>query len=366
MKKPIFLTIFPLATNIELAKEVGYIPYLMFKNHGFDAYVLTYENGNYPILEKELSGLKLKFLSQRFKNQYINILLYILKNYNKIDVIHLFHFSLFQVFIIWIFKILKKNNGKAYIKLDANQTIKKVSYLGLRGYVLSFLIKKVDLISSETKEITEFLNSNNTLKTLVTYIPNGIMLPSQKILISKKSQFLTVGRLDDPGKAVWIQIEAFKQFVLNNRLSDWRFLLVGPYGDEFRNNFDQYLFDNPILKDRINLIGPIYDREKLNLYYAESKIFLFSSLSESFGFVYLEALYGNCDIISTPIPSGIEITDNGRYASFYNFNDSTMLAKLMEERVMVDKILDSQHYVVENFNCKILVDKIYLNLSKYK
>lgn len=362
MNNKTFVTIFPPAENIHLIKEIGMIPYLMFKNHKYESYVASYDNGPYPYLENELKGLKMTFIERKSKSEFLNILLYIIENLGKIDAIQFIHFSLSKLFLIFIFKMLKNRNAKSYIKLDANQFLKDKSYHGLKKLIVRFLMKYVDFISAETKEISNYLNTVDFFGKDVAYIPNGILRRTDKDeSIEKINQIITVGRLDDPIKSISTQVEAFKLYIENHPDSTWIFKLVGAYDTDFENYFIKTVQQNPFLNDKLFLEGPVYDREKLYQYYKESKLFLMSSLSESFGFVYLEALYHNCFVISTPILSAFEITNYGEFGDFYEFNDSENLAVLIDRNVTEyeNKSIHSRSYILREYDWNTIVEKIY-------
>lgn len=362
MKKKTFVTIFPPAENIHLIKEIGMIPYLMFKNYGFDSYVASYNNGPYSYLENEVKGLKMFFITKKSNSEFLNILLFILKNSGKIDTIQFIHFSLAKLFLIFIFKILKKGDAKSYIKLDANQFLKDKSYSGIKKILVVYLMRYVDLISAETKEITSYLNNVDFFGKHVSYIPNGI-LPTcyEPQDVEKINQIITVGRLDDPIKSIHIQVEAFKLFIRKNPNSAWVFKLIGSFTPDFENYLIRTVQQNPSLNNKIFLEGPVYDREKLYQYYRESKLFLMSSLTESFGFVYLEALNYNCFVISTPIPSAFEITNYGEFGDFYEFNDYENLAMLINLNVLKyeNELIHSRSYILRKYDWNIIVEKIY-------
>lgn len=366
MKKKTFVTIFPETSNIQLIKEVGMIPYLMSENYNYNSTIATYDNGDYSYLKTEVKGLKIEFIKKYFSNEFLNVLIFLLKSYKRIDVIHLFHFSISKLFLIFLFKKLKKNGAKSYIKLDANQFLKDNNYKGFKRRIVFFLMKNVDLVSAETKELTSYLNKVNFFGKEVKYVPNGI-LPIEMFddRAAKINQLITVGRLDDDNKAVNIQIEGFRLYVVKNPDTDWVMKLIGPYNQKFADYFNELLSNFPYLNEKIYLIGPIYHREILFNYYKESKVFLMSSLSESFGFVYLEALYFNCFVISTPIPSAFEITNYGEHGIFYEFNDSIHLSEVLTKNLvhLSCKKIDSNDYILENYNWNKIVSDINQNLN---
>ena len=64
-QKPTFVTIFTDTENFHLVKDVGQLPYFMFKTQGYDAELISYKkNEEYPNLNNEVKGLKMKFIFQ--------------------------------------------------------------------------------------------------------------------------------------------------------------------------------------------------------------------------------------------------------------------------------------------------------------
>ena len=69
--KPSFATFFPECENIHLTKDVGMIPYVMHRDMRYDAILISYRNGDYPYLDSEVPGLKMRFMKKgwsRFRN----------------------------------------------------------------------------------------------------------------------------------------------------------------------------------------------------------------------------------------------------------------------------------------------------------
>ena len=59
-----YVYLFLKTQNIHLIKESGMIPLYFHKNFNFNSTILTYENGEYPFLEKHCPGLILKFIKK--------------------------------------------------------------------------------------------------------------------------------------------------------------------------------------------------------------------------------------------------------------------------------------------------------------
>ncbi|MGV0956040.1 glycosyltransferase [Empedobacter falsenii] len=367
MKKKVFVTVFPPAENIHLVKDVGMIPYLLHKNHNYDSYVACYNNDVYKYLDTDVVGLKINFIKKRFNNDFVNIMI-MLFTFKKIDIIQFYHFSMSKLLICFFFKIMTFGKGKTYIKLDANEKIFEIQYRGLKKILNRVFVKCVDLLSAETQIITDRLNVDNILDKKVEFIPNGFFQKKDlRILSIKKEQCITVANLYDSRKSSITLVKGFALFCKQNPLTNLEFILVGKFDEDFSIKFNDVLDKYPEAKNKMFLRGPIYDRKELVKLYKESKLFLFSSLTESFGFVYLEALANCCYVISTPlIPCG-EISNNWKFASHFDFENYEELSKLLQETIENSKIQEivvkGQDYVYDKYYWPKIVEKIINRLN---
>ena len=97
-----------------------------------------------------------------------------------------------------------------------------------------------------------------------------------------------------------------------NIVNNYQFIFIGPIEKEFQSTIDRFYIDNPKLKNSVKFLGMIEDRNELYRWYSKSKIFCLTSIEESFGFVLIEAMAYKNFLITTPISSANEITDNER------------------------------------------------------
>lgn len=362
MKKKIFVTIFPPAENIHLVKDVGMIPFLLWKNHNYSSYVACYENGDYPFLSTEVSGLKIDFLKKRFSNEFLNILFYIFKNYKKIYAIQLFHFSISKLILILIFKILKLGRGKSFIKLDANEKILKLNYSKIKRFFVSKLIKSVDFVTVETKLYQIDLNTDNRLGKQVLLIPNGYY-PQITNFRKKKNIFLFVGRVGDPNKAVDILLNAFADFC--NKDLSWELNIIGEIDPLFDDFIVTFLKKFPDIASKIKLIGSINNRKELRDYFVDASFLIVPSYSEGFPLVFPEAINAKTIILaSDSFSSSADATCNERFGGIFNVGSSKNLSEKMLQLVKNKICTDDEdyNYFREKFNWENIVDKISLLL----
>lgn len=366
---PKFLTIFPNAENVHLIKDIGMIPFVLHKEYGYVSTIASYNNGTYPYLDAELKGLKQVFIERKFKNEKLNVCLFILLNFKKFDTIQCYHISINSIVYLLFFKFLKSitfSRGLTYLKFDANDSIKgkKISKK------IIFLLKKIKILSVETKTLHSYLNNDSLLKGFISYVPSGYYNFGESKIVDfscKENLIITVGRIGNKEKSNEVLLTAFADFAKKN--DSWKLELVGPIEDEFHFYIENYFKENPGLRSRVVFSGNITDREVLQEKYRKAKIFVLTSKSESFGIVLVEAIANGCFLFSTNFSSAKDITDNGRYGILFDYGDTEMLSqKILEvinnEEKLKEKCLDIQNFAFNNFSWKKICGDIDLILNK--
>ncbi len=140
--------------NVNLVKDMGMIPYKLYENYGCNSTVVTFKNGEYPYLNKEVKGLNIEFVENKFNSYTIDGGLYLLKNSKKIDFLQIFHVTLSSFVYAYIYKHIQKK-GKLYLKLDSShKLVERID--GLNGFakkILRCFFNKVDYISIEQDQL---------------------------------------------------------------------------------------------------------------------------------------------------------------------------------------------------------------------
>jgi len=366
-----FLTLFPEAENIHLIKDVGMIPYALHRYLDYEGFLACYpsEKG-YNYLDSEVKGLRLIFIKKVTGNITIDGLLFLLFNSRKFDVLQVYHFYGRPIGWTFFFKLLNLGRKvQTYIKLDANLNLINTRFKSFRQKVLLFMARRADLISAETKYIVDKLNKNWPLK--IAYIPNGIEIPSDDKLVryeEKSDEIITVGRISDPGKAVPVLCEAFRMYVERRSDTNVKLKIVGPIDTAFQEYIDCFFNLHPGLSGKVIFVGEVNDRKMLANYYANAKIFVMTSLSEGFAFVYLEALKYGCYILSTDLPVAWDVTDNEQYGRIFPINDTEKLAQLIfdsmdNEALLREKCIPSQEFLRNHFDWEKIAKKIHQSLN---
>jgi len=369
-----FVTLFPGTENIHLVKDVGMIPYIMYKHYGYNSYIITYNNSDYYYLNNEVKGLKIKYLKPYTKNAFIDSLIYLIKESKKINVLHLFHLTKKNFILILIYKIFNRK-GKIYLKLDADYRIKKSFdnqknkiFKKLKIYLVKRLFKFCNIVSIESTSLYKYLNTK--MKNVnIKYVPNGFYDyngNNNKISYDLKENIIcTVGRIGTEQKANEILLQGFR--LAYEKISSYKLLLVGPIEKSFLTYYEEYIKKYPYLSNNIELTGPIYDRDKLYDIYKKTKIFCLTSKWESFAIVLVEALRFGCYIVSTNFDSAYDITNNQKYGTLFNIDNYNELSKIFSnvcnnEKLLKNNVLEAQEYAYKKFYwpniCKTINDSL--------
>ena len=329
-QKPTFVTVFTETENFHLVKDVGQLPYFMYKTEGYDATLISYQNNvEYPFIDQEVNGLKLNFIPNKGRFLYFELgVLYYLFNHSKsIAVLNLFHFKKDHILYLLIYKLVNPK-GKAYIKLDMDILFFKnynaflFSNYRIKNLILkaltSWIFKLTDLFSVETDQAKDYLlNVYPELHNKLICIPNGVdnLYLDKEIPIKafqeKENIILTVGRIGTEQKNTELLLDALKI----TDLKDWKVYILGPNEESFKKYIADFYKEYPQLENKVIFTGNITDRKELFDWYNRSKIFCLSSRYEGFPIAFPEALYFGNYLISSPVSSAEHITSKGKYGT---------------------------------------------------
>ncbi|MDO5851773.1 MAG: glycosyltransferase [Methanobacteriaceae archaeon] len=363
-----YVCIFPGLYNYILTKDVGMIPYILSRNYNYDSKIVTYDNDDYSYLNNTLKedNFKLEYM-ENTGNLTKDVIKYLFRNSKKIDILQIYHLRYFELVKYILFYKLLNKNGQIYLKLDANNSLidflvdRKGLLPSLRRIFTKLLLKPVNIVSIETlRNYDKLLKSNIIKKDQLLYLPNGIK--KREITFKKENIILYVGLIEKKNKSVHILLEAFKQINTN-----WKLILIGKMNNEFKTYLSKYYKQNPLMKEKIEYLGYISDKNELSKYYAKSSIYCSMSKSESFGISLLEAAsYANY-ILATDVGATKDILNKTNYGKIINIDDVTDLKnKLIKTIQNWDNIKEDPYKIKEiidvdfNWNqiCKKLDEKI--------
>lgn len=376
-QKPTFVTVFTETENFHLVKDVGQLPYFMYKTEGYDATLISYKNNvEYPFINNEVNGLKLNFIPNKGRFLYfeLGVLYYLLNNSKSIDVLNLFHFKKDNILYLLIYKLVNPK-GKAYIKLDMDILFFKnfnaflFSNYVLKNFILkaltSWIFKLTDLFSVETDQAKDYLlNVYPELEHKLICNPNGVdnLYLDQEIpvkpFIEKENIILTVGRIGTEQKNTELLLDALKI----TDLKDWKVYILGPIEERFKKKIADFYREYPQLENKVIFTGNITNRKELFDWYNRAKIFCLTSRWESFGIVFTEALYFGNYLITSPISSAAYITNNGKYGTVAKAHTQEFSNAIQNS--IEPGFLSSQRYTEiksfskENFTWPVIVKKL--------
>lgn len=358
--------------NVNLIKDMGMIPYKLYKKFGFDSHVATYDYGNFTYINKEVAGLKLDYVKKITGNFSIDGMLYLFKNSRKIDILHIFHVTISSVIYANIYKLLNPR-GKIYLKLDCSyklpEKINSISNIK-KNFMLNFL-NKIDLISVEEERLYEELKvlfKKNGDKLMV--LPNGVdydFLNDNDIYYDYKKKgniILNVARVGTEEKNTELLLEGFSK-ISEHKLKDWKLVIAGPIEREFNSYIQEYFNKYPNLKDKVIFKGDITDRKEIFKLYEKAKIFCLTSKFESFGIAFIEAASLGDIIVSTDVGIASEIVQEKNGAIIKNHEPeelSRALEKIIDNENLEEICTNTARVCREKFDWNVLINKLHNKL----
>jgi len=380
MAKKKFLTVFNDFEAVHLHKDVGAIPYHLATVCGWRSSLAFFEKREGMAEElagtayaKAVSLVSLGRWSGRFLNA-ARIVKFIATHGMEYDVVHFYHDGVVTLLYALMFKFVRPG-GVVYLKLDMSHLeLQRILEMGTNTvprtlrrlkHILSRLA--VDIYTAETTYTCSRLAGNHYFRGRLHLLPNGFTCngddDSQDGLAGKENIILTVGRLGDPAKYTEVLVDAAS--ALDPKIVDgWKVYFVGPVVNErFRSYAEEAIRRKPHLKDVFVFPGNVEDRGKLYEIYRRSKIFCMTSRWESFGFVYLEAMYFGNYVISSDLPAPRELTQDGAFGSLFPIGDVATLTGLLSD-ALSGKIdvtrggMESQRIVRERYDWRIIVREL--------
>lgn len=343
-------------SNVELIKDCGLIPYLLYKNHGHNVSMVGAEGNDYSNL-KYVEGMKLEFLSD---GEELTKLDYIAKRAKQIDCLILRGCYPSNFNIAGVYKQLNPD-GCIYVGLDANSHwMDRIIWTD--EDFLAFM-DCCDVIATSCTAMQRHLNEKWPWK--IERIFNGFyhfgrgeIRPNFN---EKENTILTVSRLGTQQKMTNMLMEAFAKIA--PALPNWKLRLVGTVEKEFEPYIKQYFRTFPELKDRCIFTGPIQDRDELFEEYLKAKIFaLPSSFEGGTPNVIAEALNAGCAIAITKIDAYEDAINSGKCGMACDLYDIEGFAQILLSLCTNDQLreLSAQAYEhgCTSFNMEQITERL--------
>lgn len=378
MKKNIYL-LFEKLDEVILGKDVFLTPYYIAKKFNLELKIVS-SNKNKSIspIYRGAEIIKKAFKSSR------SILFLMGLEAKKIDNLMLFHLNKKTFYLVLVYKFFNPK-GKVYVKADIDETAlnKKQNFASnkirriVKKKIYIKAIEKIDLITVETKKIYNLITEkgiyNKDISSKLEYLPNGFdeeLLEKMQIDLKKYDEkeniMITVGRIGEVQKNNELLLKSIEEL----DLKEWKILLIGPVNDDFKLKFKEFLFKNPLKKEKVILVGNITDKKELFQYYNRAKVFLLTSNWEGFALVFLEALrFGNY-ILTTDVGGAQEVTNNSEIGKVVEIENAKELRRGLEEIIngeidlkqkMDDSITHSKQFFIweKIINNSKIMEKIF-------
>lgn len=344
-------------TNTELTKDCGLIPFLLYKNHNCDSYMVGLKKDDYIYLDTYVKGMNMDFLSTGSQEEKLE---YILNNGNEIDCLLLRGAYYTNIDIAIAYKKVNPN-GKIYVGLDANSHW--MDRINWDEKEFMKFMDSCDVIATSCRSMQNHLNEKWPWR--IEYIPNGYYnygFEREKPDFNKKENIiLTVSRLGTPPKATDILLESFAKIA--NDIPDWNLRLVGSVAEKFQGYIEEYFTRFPELKERVKFVGLIKDKDKLYNEYLNAKIFALPSMIEGgTPNVISEALTAGCAIAITKIDAWEDAIDCGNCGVASEINDVNGFSEVLLRLVKSDNLEkfsnNAYNYAMRNYNMETVVAKL--------
>ena len=241
-----------------------------------------------------------------------------------------------------------KLGSKIFVTISerANPDFEKLGYWDfLRRKTYNFC----DTLVVQSEEIKNYFKQYVAFPK-IKIIANPIKIRLKKDF-KKEKIILTVGRVDKNKNQEQI-IRSFAR-IKNN---EWKLIVCGdgPLKSELKDLTTRLNIDN-----KVEFTGTVKNIED---YYERASVFAFSSLSEGYPNVLLEAMNHNCACISTDCPTGpgmlIRHNKNGFLIPSGNENlyDSYLQSLIMDEKLRNDFVNNGQK-VLQNYSLESIAPK---------
>lgn len=353
-ERPTYYVVHARATNLELVKDLGFMPHTLGAHYGYDSFLVTYAHDDFA-WRTEIPGARLLFLEKRF-GEVIDVLHFLFKQSPLIDVLHLEHLHRNDTLLFGLMYKLRNSKGILYYKLDASPHIMmalvnrpKTLAASIKTRFLRWMLQtKINLISVEDCNHLQPLREEYPFfANRILHLPNGyhIASPATVPITEKKPWILTSSRIGAYQKASDVLLEAFA--LIKDDCPNWKLLLAGPIEPGFRSFLNDYFSKYPDLRDRVELLGYVTDRTRLSNLYAQAAIFCLPSRWEGFSHAITEAAYFGDYIIATNVGGAKDVLDKTNFGTIVPFDDPSALAIALSDAIQLGSIRHSNTLAVQ-------------------
>lgn len=354
-------------------KELGHNIYLLTKTLGRESEeeisgikVFRYKPRYLPKIESYFPGLawsyfiakKLDFFAKKYKIDIFEFpnwegpgAIYLFKK-NRIPVVVRLHTPFFETLL------LDKKNGK-FLFGD-----RFACWLEKKSCFLS------DCLTSSTYFHGDLIaNTYGIKKERIEIIPLGILAPKLHVLTSrnigrKKLKILYVSRLENR-KGTLMLLQSIPK--VTSVFSDIEFIFVGkdrphaPGNLTFKEYFEKQF---PQYRSQVIFLGYLSE-DKLEKYYSECDIFVVPSFYESFGLIYVEAMFYGKPIVACRAGGIPEVIEDGKTGILVEPNNvqalSDAILTLCENQLLREEMgKNAKNAAFKRFHYMIMAERTAL------
>ena len=329
-----FAVLFDDLQSVHLFKDVGQIPFQMYRHFGYEAEIVCRQNEErYLYLDDALQGLKVVFHNGHPYR-------YLLKEAGNIDVLMLFHVSTETIYRGLLYKALNPA-GCLYVKADMNGDKILYAQWGERNVItqakrmvlFNLFAKRVDIVTFETERSYRGVDNIPPEKKLL--LPNGFDPDfidwygvRRRQFAEKENIILLVSRHGDYAKNSELMFDALGEM---GDIGEWQVWFVGPMTDGFKKRRDRFVEQFPLLAEKVVCTGQIDDKRQLFDLYSRARVLCLTSRWESWGMVCVEAMAFGCVPVMTAVSSAEDITGNGTAGRIVEQENSEHLARTLKD-----------------------------------
>ena len=343
-----------------ITKDCGLLPFILHKNHNFNAYMVSY-NIQYEVIEYAnlyTPGLQFADLESGDIPGQIK---FIAQNAEDIDLMILYGAYMQFLPMTEIYKKLRPD-GKIYLSSDMNIAWADRTPSDSTQY--KRFLDNCDVIAASCRATQKYLSTKWHVPVNLIRNPfyNFANVTFENLFERKENIILTVGRLGTDQKQNHIMMEGFAKVA--DKLPDWKMRLVGSIQESFKPYMKNYFERFPQLTDRVIFVGEIYDRAKLMEEYKRAKIFILTSNMEGgTPNVTGEALWCGDFIITSNFDSKDDMTDYGKCGKDFPIGDIDALSKLFlevcnDENLLLQGGRHAYEYAREQFDANHVVARL--------
>lgn len=158
------------------------------------------------------------------------------------------------------------------------------------------------------------------------YIYNPLTLTPGQCSDGSSRRFLAVGRFSHQHKGFDLLIKAFSLFAAED--SEWQLDIVGEGEEE---QLYRTLIKASHLEDRVHIHPFTND---IQAYYSQAQVYVLSSRWEGFGLVLVEAMSHGLPVVSSNLPTSLEIL--GDFGLYFENGHVESLARQLQEATRID------------------------------